>query len=74
MNTIAAYLGLEDILLDAEVANKEQLFLEIGRLMGQKHTLQEDLVANGLSRRERVSPFPMPGSRISNEYRLPICA
>jgi PTS system nitrogen regulatory IIA component len=54
MNTITKNLWPEDILLDVEVASKDQLFDEIGRLMEREHAMSRERVVAGLFRRERV--------------------
>ena len=55
LNTIAQYLWPEDILLDIEVASKDQLFDAIGRHMEREHAMPKERVVVGLSRREQVA-------------------
>ena len=83
LSTIAKYLWPEDILLDVEVASKDQLFDEIGRHMEREHG-HVARVGGGRPcpagkksvppRWGRELPFPMPGSKSSHGYSLPICA
>ena len=72
MTTIAKLLSAEDILLDLEVANKEQLFQEIGRHMAVVHGLPQQWVASSLARREQVGStgigegFAIPHARAAD--------
>lgn len=76
MTTIAKLLSAEDILLDLEVANKEQLFQEIGRHMEVAHGLPHEWVASSLARREQVGStgigagFAIPHARAANLARI----
>lgn len=54
MSTISKYLWPEDIFLDLDVADKAQLFIDIGRLMGREHGMSPELLVAGLSRREKL--------------------
>jgi len=54
LNSISKYLWPEDILLDLSVANKVQLFDEIGRHMQREHALSHEWLVAGLARRERL--------------------
>ena len=49
---LADLIGIEDILLDLEVAGKDQLFAEIGRHMECEHGLPQAWVSEALARRE----------------------
>jgi PTS system nitrogen regulatory IIA component len=54
VNTIAGWLGLRDICLDLEIANKDQLLDAVGRHMEREHLLPAYGVVQSLSRREKV--------------------
>jgi nitrogen PTS system EIIA component len=51
---MSKYLCLEDILLDVDVANKTQLFNEIGRQLEREHGMSHEWLVAGLSRREQL--------------------
>lgn len=76
MSTIAEYLWPEDILLDIEVASKDQLFDEIGRHMEREHAMPREWVAAGLSRREQVGStglgegIAIPHARVEKLSRI----
>jgi PTS system nitrogen regulatory IIA component len=54
MNTVARLLLPQDILLDVDVANKPQLFEEIGRHMERAHAMPQEWVVTSLDRREKA--------------------
>jgi nitrogen PTS system EIIA component len=54
LKPIAELLPARDIILDLEVANKDQLFDAIGRHMEATHGLPKEWVVLSLSRREQV--------------------
>jgi len=54
LKSIADLLPARDIILDLEVANKDQLFDAIGRHMEATHGLPKEWVVLSLSRREQV--------------------
>jgi PTS system nitrogen regulatory IIA component len=54
MNRVATYLEPEDILLDADIAGKENLFDSIDRHMTTRHALRSGEIAAGLRRRELI--------------------
>lgn len=54
MKPIADLLPARDIILDLEVANKDQLFDAIGRHMEANHGMPKEWVVLSLSRREQV--------------------
>ena len=54
MSSISKYLWPEDILLDIDVANKAQLFNEIGRHMEREHAMSQEWLVAALSRREQL--------------------
>lgn len=78
MSTLAQYLWPEDILLDIEVANKGQLFDEVGRHMEREHAIPREWVVAGLSRRELVGStglgegIAIPHSRVENLSRIQV--
>jgi PTS system nitrogen regulatory IIA component len=76
LSTLARYLWPEDILLDIEVAGKDQLFEEIGRHMEREHALPQAWVVAGLSRREQVCStglgegIAIPHARVEDLKRI----
>jgi PTS system nitrogen regulatory IIA component len=76
MNAIAQHLWPEDILLDIEVADKDQLFDEIGRHMEREHAMPRAGVVAGLARREQVGStglgegVAIPHSRVEALSRI----
>ncbi|HHV47806.1 MAG TPA: PTS transporter subunit EIIA [Rhodocyclaceae bacterium] len=76
LNTIADLLRTEDIIFDLEVANKSQLFEEIGRHMERKHGMPQAWVVLSLSRREEVGAtglgdgVAVPHARIKDLDRI----
>lgn len=78
MNIIASYLDENDILLDVDIASKEQLFREIGRHMAFRHGLPEAHVTNALTRRESIGStglgegVAIPHARIKDLDRIVI--
>jgi len=78
LNTIADLLGLEDLLIDLDVANKFQLFEEIGQHMEQKHALPRTWVTESLSRREAIGStglgegVAIPHARIKDLGRIQV--
>lgn len=52
VNTIASFLGAQDICLDLDVANKRELFDAVGRHMEQRHGVPQERVVRSLARRE----------------------
>lgn len=78
MNTIADLLRSEDILFDLTVANKSQLFEEIGRHMERKHGMPQAWVVLSLTRREEVGAtglgdgVAIPHARIKDLDRVQI--
>lgn len=54
LKSIADLLPARDIILDLEVANKEQLFDAIGRHMEANHGMPKEWVVLSLARREPV--------------------
>lgn len=54
LKSIADLLPARDIILDLEVANKEQLFDAIGRHMEANHGMPKEWVVLSLARREQV--------------------
>ena len=78
LSRICKYLWPEDILLDLEVANKAQLFNEIGRHMEREHAMSRESVATGLSRREQLGStglgegVAIPHARIEGLARIQI--
>lgn len=76
MTTIAKLLSAEDILLDLEVADQDQLFLEVGRHMEAAHGLPQEWVARSLARREQVGStglgdgFAIPHARVADLKRV----
>jgi len=78
MNTIADLLQTEDIILDLKVANKSQLFEEIGRHMERMHGMPQAWVVLGLSRREQAGStglgqgVAIPHARIKDLARIQV--
>lgn len=78
MNTITGLLGLEDILIDLDVANKVHLFEEIGRHIEQMHALPRTWVTENLSRREAIGAtgvgdgVAIPHARIKDLERIQV--
>ena len=78
MSTISEYLWPEDILLDIEVASKDELLDEIGRHMEREHGLLRELVVAGLNRREQVGStglgegIAIPHARVEDLTRIQI--
>jgi PTS system nitrogen regulatory IIA component len=78
MNAVAANLEPEDILLDVEVASKDQLFGLVDQHMAHHHALPPRLVAAGLARRESVGStglgagVAIPHARVRNLDRIRI--
>lgn len=76
MSAIAQYLWPEDILLDVEVASKDQLFDEIGQHMEREHAMPREWVVAGLARREQVGSTALgegvaiPHSRVEELARI----
>jgi len=69
---LADLLGVEDILLELDVAGKEALFAEIGRHMEREHGLPQAWVTESLARREEVGStglgrgVAIPHARVRN--------
>jgi len=78
MSTISEYLWPEDILLDIEVASKDELLDEIGRHMEREHGLLREWVVAGLNRREQVGStglgegIAIPHARVEDLTRIQI--
>ena len=76
MSAIAQHLWPEDILLDIEVADKGELFDEIGRHMEREHAIPCDRIVSGLSRRESVGStglgegIAIPHARVESLARV----
>lgn len=76
LTTIADLLLIEDIVLDLEVASKEQLLEEIGRHMESRHGMPQAWVVLSLSRREEVGStglgegVAIPHARIKDLERI----
>lgn len=76
MSTIADLLSPKDILLNLEVASKDQLFEAIGRHMEVNHGMQQEWVVLSLSRREQVGStglgegVAVPHARIKDLARI----
>jgi PTS system nitrogen regulatory IIA component len=76
MSAIAQHLWPEDILLDIEVADKDELFDEIGRHMEREHAMPRAWVVAGLARREQVGStglgegIAIPHSRVEELSRI----
>lgn len=54
MSLIAKLLVPANIILDADLEGKHQLFEQIGLLMEQRHGLARDFITRGLLRREKA--------------------
>ncbi len=54
MNAIAELLAADNILLDLAVANQDELFNSIGRLLELRHVLGQSVVAASLAAREKL--------------------
>lgn len=78
MNTIADLLRTEDIILDMAVADKSQLFEEIGRHMERLHGMPQAWVVLSLSRREEAGStglgqgVAIPHARIKDLERIQV--
>lgn len=78
MNTISDLLRTEDIIFDLTVANKNQLFEEIGRHGERKHGMPQAWVVRSLTRREEVGAtglgdgVAVPHARIKDLERIQI--
>jgi PTS system nitrogen regulatory IIA component len=78
VNIVVTNLGPGDILLDVDVANKEQLFGLIDQHMACRHAMPEGMVAAGLARREKVGStglgegVAIPHARVKNLSRIRI--
>ena len=76
MSNIAQYLWPEDIVLDIEIADKDNLFDEIGRHMEREHAMPRAWVVAGLARRERLGStglgegIAIPHSRVEELSRI----
>lgn len=76
MSTIADLLSPKDILLNLEVASKDQLFEAIGRHMEVNHGMPQEWVVLSLSRREQVGStglgegVAVPHARIKDLARI----
>lgn len=76
MSTIADLLSPKDILLNLEVASKDQLFEAIGRHMEGNHGMPQEWVVLSLSRREQVGStglgegVAVPHARIKDLARI----
>ena len=76
MNAIARHLWPEDILLDIEVAGKDQLLDEIGWHMEREHALSREWVVAGLARREQLGSTALgegvaiPHARVDDLKRI----
>jgi len=56
MNRVSRYLGLRDVCLDMDIADKRSLFEAVGRHMHAEHSLSANEVVQGLWRREQAGP------------------
>ena len=54
MNTLARQCQVEDILLDVDIQNRNQLFDLVAQHLHRRHGLEEDGVADHLSKREQL--------------------
>ncbi len=75
---LADLLGLEDVLIELDVADKEQLFAEIGRHMEREHGLPQTWVMESLARREEAGStgigrgVAIPHARVRNLGRIQV--
>jgi PTS system nitrogen regulatory IIA component len=75
---LADLIGVEDILLELDVAGKDQLFAEIGRHMEREHGLLQAWVTEGLARREALGStglgrgVAIPHARVRNLKRIQV--
>ncbi len=78
MSILAQYLWPQDIILDIEVASKDELFEVIGRHMEREHALPREWVVAGLVRRERIGStglgegIAIPHARVEELTRIQI--
>ena len=54
MNDVAAFLSLDDVLLDLDVPNKIRLFEGVGALLDRRHHLPHTLACDSLLAREKM--------------------
>jgi PTS system nitrogen regulatory IIA component len=78
LSILAQYLWPEDIILDIEIASKDQLFDEIGRHMEREHAMPRESVVAGLSRREQIGStglgegIAIPHARVEDLRRIQV--
>jgi PTS system nitrogen regulatory IIA component len=71
MNALAPLLHDEDIVLDADVANRDELFAVVARLLAVRHGLNERDVLSALLAREQLGSTAMGGGIAIPHARMP---
>jgi nitrogen PTS system EIIA component len=72
MSILAEILHADDILLDVDVTTKKRVFQEVGRLLHERHGLEQALVADSLGKREDLGStglghgVAIPHARLKN--------